>query len=123
MRVLDTAALLYWPVTELNGGICSTSQQSELEQVSLQRYMLISSLDIDWRVPTPNWIDEAKKQAASSGDLPRLSAVDVDVLALAIGLNMPLYTDDYRMQNVMQMAGLTTPVSYTHLTLPTITGV
>ena len=98
MRVLDTAALLYWPVAELNGGICSTSQQSELEQVSLQRYMLISSLDIDWRVPTPNWIDEAKQQAASSGDLPRLSAVDVDVLALAIGLNMPLYTDDYRMQ-------------------------
>lgn len=108
MRVLDTAALLYWPVTELSGGICSTSQQSELEQVSLQRYMLISSLDIDWRVPTPDWIDEAKQQAASSGDLPRLSAVDVDVLALAIGLNMPLYTDDYRMQNVMQMAGLTT---------------
>ena len=71
MRVLDTAALLYWPVTELNGGICSTSQQSELEQVSLQRYMLISSLDIDWRVPTPNWIDEAKQQAASSGDLSK----------------------------------------------------
>ena len=77
MRVLDTAALLYWPVTELNGGICSTSQQSELEQVSLQRYMLISSLDIDWRVPTPNWIDEAKQKAASSGDLPRLSLIHI----------------------------------------------
>ena len=44
MRVLDTAALLYWPVTEIVGGICSVSQQAELEKVSPQRYMLILSL-------------------------------------------------------------------------------
>ena len=32
MRVLDTAALLYWPVTEVSGSICSVSQQAELER-------------------------------------------------------------------------------------------
>ncbi|DAC30061.1 MAG TPA: hypothetical protein HA327_03675 [Candidatus Poseidoniaceae archaeon] len=108
MRVLDTAALLYWPASEITGGICSVSQQSELERVSPQRYMLINSLEIDWRIPDPSWIDEARNRAAESGDLPRLSDVDIDVLALAIGLNAPLYTDDYRLQNAMQMAGLET---------------
>ena len=37
-----------------------------------------------------------------SGDLPRLSDVDVDVLALAIALDATLVTDDYRLQNTMQ---------------------
>ena len=108
MRVLDTAALLYWPVTEIVGGICSISQQAELEKVSPQRYMLINSVDIDWRDVHPNWLEKARLVAADSGDLPRLSAVDLDVLALAVGLELPLYTDDYRLQNTMQKAGLET---------------
>ena len=108
MRVLDTAALLYWPVTEIAGGVCSISQQNELERVSPQRYMLVSSIDVDWRDVDPSWLEKARVVAADSGDLPRLSSVDVDVLALAIGLNLPLYTDDYRLQNTMQKAGLET---------------
>ena len=47
----------------------------------------------------------AKECAAQSGDLPRLSDVDLDVLALALGLNIPLVTDDYRLQNTMKAAG------------------
>ena len=87
MRVLDTAALLYWPATEIAGGICSVSQQSELEKVSPQRSMLVNSLEVDWRDIEPNWLDKARELAADSGDLPRLSKVDLDVLALAVGLN------------------------------------
>ena len=30
MRVLDTAALLYWPVEQLADGVCAISQQAEL---------------------------------------------------------------------------------------------
>ncbi len=108
MRVLDTAALLYWPVTEVSGGICSVSQQAELERVSMQRYMLVSSLEVIWREPAQEWLDLARAAASQSGDLPRLSDVDLDLLALAIGLELPLYTDDYRLQNTMQMAGLET---------------
>jgi rRNA maturation endonuclease Nob1 len=40
--------------------------------------------------------------------LPRLSDVDLDVLALALGLSVELFTDDYRLQNVMKNAGLST---------------
>jgi UPF0271 protein len=67
--------------------------------------MLVFALEIDWRQVSPDWLDMARDAAANSGDLPRLSDVDVDVLALALGLDMPLFTDDYRLQNVMNSAG------------------
>ena len=82
MRVLDTAALLYWPASEIAGGICSVSQQSELEKVSPQRSMLVNSLEVDWRDVEPNWLDKARELAADSGDLPRLSKVDLTFLHL-----------------------------------------
>jgi UPF0271 protein len=103
MRVLDTAALLHWPVTQLADGVCAVSQQAELERVSPQRSLLVQSLDsIQWRDVPEGWLQLAREAAASSGDLPRLSDVDVDVLALALGLNATLVTDDYRLQNTMQ---------------------
>ncbi len=103
MRVLDTAALLHWPVDQLADGVCAISQQAELERVSPQRSLLVQSLDsIIWRDVPPAWLQDAKEAAAMSGDLPRLSDVDVDVLALAIALDATLVTDDYRLQNTMQ---------------------
>ena len=105
MRVLDTAALLHWPVDKLADGICAESQRQEIERLSPQRAMLVFALEIDWRQVSPDWLDMARDAAAKSGDLPRLSDVDVDVLALALGLDMPLFTDDYRLQNVMNSAG------------------
>ena len=103
MRVLDTAALLHWPVDQLAAGVCAISQQAELERVSPQRSLLVQSLDsIEWRDVPPAWLQDAKEAAALSGDLPRLSDVDVDVLALAIALDATLVTDDYRLQNTMQ---------------------
>ena len=105
MRVLDTAALLHWPVAELADGICAESQRQEIEKLSPQRAMLVFAIDLDWRQVSPKWIEIARDEAAKTGDLPRLSDVDVDVLALALGLDLPLFTDDYRLQNVMQSAG------------------
>ena len=67
--------------------------------------MLVSSIEVDWRDVEPNWLESARQAAADSGDLPRLSNVDLDVLALTIGLSGVLYTDDYRLQNVVQHFG------------------
>ena len=111
MRVLDTAALLHWPVAKLVAGICAESQRQEIERLSPQRAMLVFALEMDWRQVSPKWLEMARNTAAKTGDLPRLSDVDVDVLALALGLDLPLFTDDYRLQNVMQSAGkITTSV-------------
>ena len=88
MRVLDTAALLHWPVDQLADGVCAFSQQAELERVSPQRSLLIESLDtIQWRDVPPGWLEGGREAAAASGDLPRLSDVDLDVLSLALALS------------------------------------
>lgn len=109
MRVLDTAALLHWPIDQLAEGVCALSQHVELERVSPQRSLLISSLDtIQWRDVPPGWLELGREAAAASGDLPRLSDVDLDVLSLALGLDVTLVTDDYRLQNVMKSRGLNT---------------
>ena len=97
MPVLDTAALLHWPVERLSGGLASHSQLEELEKLSPQRAMLVQSIELKWfTVPTT----DAEIAAANTGDLPRLSPVDLDVLALAISTGETLFTDDYSLQNV-----------------------
>ncbi|HII19190.1 MAG TPA: nucleotide-binding protein [Candidatus Poseidoniaceae archaeon] len=104
--VLDTTALLHWPLERLAGGVCAPSQLDELERLSPARRMLIEAAQLEWMNPTPAQLEHAQSAAAATGDLPRLSTVDVDVLALALGLERVLVTDDYRLQNVAMQAGL-----------------
>ena len=48
MPVLDTAALLHWPVERLQGGIVAHSQLEELRKLSPQRAMLLESIEMEW---------------------------------------------------------------------------
>lgn len=104
-RVLDTAALLHWPVHQLAGGICAPSQVHELERLSPARVLLVESADVEWRTVSADALDAAKACAKTSGDLPRLSDVDLDVLALALEAEAVLVSDDYRLQNTFKLAG------------------
>ena len=97
MPVLDTAALLHWPVERMIGGIVAHSQLEELRRLSPQRAMLIESIDIEWMSMGTT---DAESAAATTGDLPRLSPVDLDILALALATDEILFTDDYSLQNV-----------------------
>ena len=97
MPVLDTAALLHWPVERMIGGIVAHSQLEELRRLSPQRAMLIESIDIEWM--SMGTTDE-ESAAATTGYLPRLSPVDLDILALALATGEILFTDDYSLQNV-----------------------
>ena len=110
-RVLDTAALLHWPQTKLTGGVCATSQRQELKRLSEGRLLLVEAMDLRWQDVPADWLVRATATARETGDLPRLSDVDLDVLALALGLDADLVTDDYRLQNTYSHAGGTfTPV-------------
>ncbi len=104
-RVLDTAALLHWPPQQLVGGICAPSQVEELERLSPARALLVESTDLRWRPVSSAALERAKDCAKATGDLPRLSDVDLDVLALALEAEAVLVTDDYRLQNAYQHAG------------------
>ena len=97
MPVLDTAALLHWPVERMLGGIVAHSQLEELRRLSPQRAMLVESIDIEWM---STGTSDAESAAATTGDLPRLSPVDLDILALALATGETLFTDDYSLQNV-----------------------
>jgi len=103
MRVLDTTALLHWPREKLLGGHCVNSQRSELMRLSEQRMLLVESAQIEWHdVSTESAIAVARK----TGDLARLSDVDLEVLALTIDLQASLVTDDYRLQNICKSEGI-----------------
>lgn len=104
-RVLDTAALLHWPLERLTGGVCAASQLDELTNLSQERALLVEPADVVWRAVPEAWLTHAKDVASTTGDLPRLSDVDLDVLALALGLSAVLVTDDYRLQNCYTHAG------------------
>ena len=102
MPVLDTAALLHWPVNRLQGGIVTHSQLDELRKLSPERAMLVESIDMNWM---SCGLDEATEAASKTGDLPRLSPVDLEILAIAISTGEKLFTDDYSLQNVCRSLG------------------
>ncbi|MBT4066891.1 MAG: hypothetical protein HOE76_06710 [Euryarchaeota archaeon] len=97
MPVLDTAALLHWPVDRMQGGIVAHSQLEELRNLSPQRAMLVESIEMEWMSMSTG---DAENAAAKTGDLPRLSPVDLDILAIALATGQTLFTDDYSLQNV-----------------------
>ena len=103
MEVLDTAALLAWPLEALSAGICAPSQIAELDRLSPSRALLIESQGP--RFQAPQSLDAAISAAQQTGDHSGLSDVDIELLALAFELSIPLVTDDYRMQNVCEFMG------------------
>ena len=103
MPVIDTAALLHWPIERLRGCMAVHSQLVELENLSQDRAILVESAGINWRRVETSL---ARVAASETGDLPRLSSVDLEVLALAIETNEVLFTDDYSLQNICRAQGM-----------------
>lgn len=51
-------------------------------------------------------IERVREAAGHSGDLGRLSPVDLSVLALALDLDATIWSDDYSIQNVARIMGI-----------------
>ncbi len=105
MEVLDTAALLSWPLEMLMPGICANSQLDEVQRLSPSRHLMIESQGPRFETPNPAAIAVATEASQETGDFSGLSSVDLDVLALAFSTGYTLVTDDYRMQNVCSHRG------------------
>ena len=104
--IADTSALLAWPPERISSCFAVPSQMSEVEKHSPERAMLYSAQGPQWATPSAKSLAEVKAAAAMTGDLPRLSSVDIELLALAMEKQGVLHTDDYRMQNVATSAGI-----------------
>lgn len=55
---------------------------------------------------TSDSVSKVRDVAKKSGDLGRLSDVDISVIALALDLNGIILTDDYSIQNVSKIMGI-----------------
>jgi len=101
--ILDTGALLVMPISMISGGSALDSQRIELRRLDPERMEMIDLL-VKWVEPGEESIYRAREIARESGDLAGLSEVDLGLLALAIELEKPLLTDDYRLQNLCGIA-------------------
>jgi len=104
--VLDTSALIGWPIERIRGGFVIERQRRELERVAPDKLVILDALDLEWSSPNSDSIEKAREIAVGSGDILGISEVDLHLLALAMELGKSLVTDDYRLQNLCNLAGL-----------------
>ena len=106
VEVLDTAALVKWPVDALKGGFVVDGQRAEVRRVAPERILTIEAACLNWDSPADVSVKQATELAKETGDLVGLSKTDLSLLALAIERNGRMHTDDYRLQNLCSKAGL-----------------
>ena len=83
--------------------------KSRVPKLRLEQLIAQGSLQI--RGATKSGIQDAKKFAETTGDLPNLSNADIGVIALAceqkkLGIEPIVYTGDYAIQNVLKSQGI-----------------
>ena len=83
--MLDTAALIAWPISELTGGLVVIHQEQELIRISPDRAALLDSMGLVFCQPNHN---------------------SIALVSLALERSAPLITDDYRMQNIATLLGI-----------------
>lgn len=107
--VLDASAFIYgmFPDGELVTPPRVYAEAKD-EATALKKELLYG---LSVREPEGRYVDEIRRAAAETGDDMRLSASDVDLLALAAqernaGKDVAILTDDYAVQNVARKLGL-----------------
>ena len=69
-------------------------------------HILMDQLEINILTPDNDDLKRIENLAKATGDINGLSPVDLDVLAVAMGIGGDIATDDYRVQNVAESAGI-----------------
>ncbi|HJM77154.1 MAG: hypothetical protein QGF28_05210 [Candidatus Thalassarchaeaceae archaeon] len=106
IAVLDTAALIAWPLEAMRGGIVLESQKVELGRVAPERLLVLEAADLKWHSPNDDSMGKAEEMAIGTGDMAGLSSIDLNLLALAMEHEATLFTDDYRLQNICEKGGI-----------------
>ena len=75
ITVLDTPALISWPLSELNGSMIVNSQITELEKFSPTRAQIIQSLGLIVSEPSRDSIAEVTNLAVETGDMSGISSL------------------------------------------------
>ena len=103
--VLDSSAL--FSMEDLPDGdcVCPPGVIDELRKYKDRRLDLWGDM---LRVSdcSPESMEKVKEEARKSGDLGRLSPVDLTVIALGLDLDGMVYSDDYSIENVCTRLGI-----------------
>ncbi len=105
MLILDTSALFSMDQLPNEEFLCPPGVVDELARYNDKRLELWGDL-----LRTSDCTSESMKKVAAaaekSGDISRLSPVDITVLALAVDTGGTILTDDYSIQNVSKIMGI-----------------
>jgi UPF0271 protein len=106
--VLDTTALFnakdFPPDFEI---IVPQGVLDELESWDLSdRVMNLLGVRIHVFSSSPESKTKIREAAEKTGDIDRLSPIDMEVLALAVEMDSPLISDDYSIQNIAKVLGI-----------------
>ncbi|MDD2410887.1 MAG: nucleic acid-binding protein [Candidatus Methanomethylophilaceae archaeon] len=105
MLIMDTSAFFTMDWIPKEDFLCPPGIVEELQRFDDPRLAL---WDDRLRVSdcTRQSLERVKEEARKTGDLGRLSPVDLTVLALALDTGGTIMTDDYSIQNVARSMGM-----------------
>ncbi|NPA62291.1 MAG: ribonuclease VapC [Methanococci archaeon] len=106
IKVLDASAIIHGYNPSVEEGDHYTTPEV-LEEVESKKILVDQALSfgkLKISTPDPKYIQKVKDIVNKTGD--NLSNQDIGILALALQLNAPLYTDDYGIQNVAKKLGV-----------------
>ena len=103
--VLDSSALFSMEDLPESDCVCPPGVIDELRKYKDRRLDLWGDM---LRVSdcSPESMERVKEEARKSGDLGRLSPVDLTVIALGLDLNGVVYSDDYSIENICTRLGI-----------------
>ncbi|MEW6070356.1 MAG: PIN domain-containing protein [Candidatus Thermoplasmatota archaeon] len=108
--ILDTSALVEGIVVTAREDFeyyITSSVLKELEsKLEPAKVEMLESLGVRKADPSVATLRKVEGIVSLLGETPRLSKVDIDILALAIELNATILTDDYSIQNVAEEIGI-----------------
>jgi UPF0271 protein len=78
----------------------------EKEVEGVEGVGLLKAARLEVRVPSRGSLDKVREGAKETGDDARLSEADMEILALALDLGLPIITDDYSIQNLAEHMGI-----------------
>jgi UPF0271 protein len=108
MYVLDTTALRTGVSTDgLHEWFTTPSVLAEVRLGKLAKHLeLLEGVHLSVKGPKQESLDFIYQASEKTGDATRLSATDIDVLALALELEATIISDDYSIQNVAEYLGI-----------------
>lgn len=105
MLVLDSSAFFSMDALPEEDHVCPPGVIRELEKYEDPRLALWGDM-VHVSECSRESLRKVEEAAKRTGDIGRLSPVDMTVLALAVDVNGTIWSDDYSIQNVAKVMGL-----------------